>query len=55
MGREREAEKETIPAACRDCGYYGFSFGCVEGYCTLKGQPVEELAQPCERFDKEGE
>lgn len=56
MGREGEEMTERcpeVPGSCQGCAHYGFSFSCVEGYCTLKGAPVDGLGKPCEDFKKE--
>lgn len=43
-GTERE---NRAPETCGNCGHLGFSFSCVEGYCTLRGMPVDEHASAC--------
>lgn len=45
-----EGKELHLPDTCGGCRYFGFSFSCVEGYCTREGKPMEELATACEDF-----
>jgi hypothetical protein len=50
---EKEAKRQpAVPVlkTCGRCAHLGFSFSCVEGYCTRRGKPVEERAPACEDF-----
>lgn len=53
MVEEESTEITGAPDTCERCRHYGFSFSCVEGYCTSKGTPVDGLTGACEEFEKE--
>lgn len=53
-GREEEERTQGARKTCGSCVHLGFSFSCVEGYCTLRGKPVDEYARACADYRSAG-